>query len=114
MGKVLDFFELRGNAQAVQATASMVESLHPRIEALVDDVIADMFSSKGLYEALKDDARQRHLVDETIVTSLCFVLSRYLSQMVQRPNAFNLTEDTAEDFIRSLASAMFDSAGKVQ
>lgn len=109
MGKVVDYFEYfnaNQNSATVLKTAEIVESLLPKIEGMIQNEIARMFSSADLYEALKDDARKRHLLDESIVTALSFILSQYLVKMADRPNAFKVTKETMAFFVNDLIQAM--------
>ena len=109
MGKVVDYFEyFNANQDSVTVlkTAEIVESLLPKIEGMIQNEIARMFSSTEIYEALKDDARKRNLLDEAIVTSLSFILSQYLVEMAKRPNAFKVTKETMAFFVNDLIQAM--------
>lgn len=110
MGKVINYLDYlkaqKFNDQTINKILVMVDHLHPKIEGMVEDEIAKFSVSKDVYDIMKNDDEVRSQFDFTIITSLCFILSRYLITLANRPNDFNVTEDTLDIFISNLMHGM--------
>lgn len=97
MVKILDYADYlnaRRYAAVTERTLAFVRILYPKIEATIKEEIEKITQSEP------NDA------DETIITSLCFILSEYLINLTSRPNNFNITQENVGLFVTNIINGM--------
>ncbi len=117
MGKLIDYKDYinsRQFTQVTEKTLAFVRVLHPKIEAVVENEIAKMTTIMEEYDILKKDRILRTSLDETIITSLCFILSNYLIDLATRPNNFNVTNENLDVFIENIIQGMIKTFKKTE
>lgn len=102
MENVIDYFNYLKTHKTAARTADLVDLIYPKIEDVIDTEVSKMFSSQELFELFKEETRKKSLFDETIVISLCWLLSHYLIALATRPNSLNVTVENVDDFIQSV------------
>lgn len=102
MGKVIDFnIQKDSSNEVITLKASdLAQFIHPKLEALLISAIEHQPPSE----------RVRSTFDGVVVTSLCYLLSQYVTSLVSRPNDFNVTEDNVDVFVMNLLNQMLLTA----
>ena len=110
MGKLIDYTDYvtsRQFTQITEKTITFVRILHPQIEAVVEKEIAKMTMNT-------EDQVLRTSLDETVITSICFILSKYLVDLTSRPNNFNVTSENMDVFIENIIRGMVKTLKKTE
>jgi len=76
--------------------------LYPLIEDAVDTEITRVAPSEEIFDLIRNSPQ----VNLSVVTSLCFALSKYMSRLIEVPNEFQINKDTAEDFVVEMFTSM--------
>lgn len=116
MGEVINYLEyLKAHNltdRSIKRILVMVEHLHPKVEALIDQEISRFSSSKEVCNAMRDNDEVRSLFDVTLITSLCFILAQYLISLANRPNNLNVNADNIDVFAINLIQGMIKTFEK--
>lgn len=102
MGTVVDYFNYVDKPKVVSRSVAYTSLFHPKIEMMVENEVKQMMLFGG-------DVSK---IDESVVLSLCFTLSRYLVSMMSRDNDFNLTPSNVDAFVGDLIHEMIISIRK--
>jgi len=106
----LDYLKTHQDKKAMQKILVLVEHLHPKIDALVNEETEKLFEFK--YPESYIDSDNNSLIDLTVISSLSFILSQYLISLAKRPNELNVNENTLDKFINNLIKGMIKTCKK--
>ena len=115
MGKLIDYTDYlkkRHDDIDIEKTLAFTQVLHPKIEAVIEHEIEQLTTASAEYKLLKEDQNIRTSIEETVVTSLCYLLTQYLITLSEKPNDLKVTEDNFETFIENIIQGMIKTFKK--